>query len=398
MFSYSYNLIWKTILFTIIFLLLSFSSTIKGVNLGFIELYPARIIVFGWLIYAIFSKKIGEFKRLTRPMIVFILWGGLLTLINFNNQSLTSLFVYVTSFASMLMFASLVNSREDICCLSMSILLNLIIQALLGFKESYTGEYMFVTYENYAWQYNDFGLNMPKTVFFNVNNYAVYCILCLPFIAFCRNYSFLTNVFSYCSYLLGCFAIILTGSRTGFLCVVLYFILYFYFNVYKRKKSELLKFFISFSVFLLIVVFFVYIIQFIDLILPSGNVTDEARLSIWKNYIVVCFNNLLVIGVPGCSTELLSSLIGNDIPPHFLFLEILVEYGLIGLICILNIIKKLKSNKINNISVFDKNMTTIFLFVFLICSICPSSMSGCYYLWAMFGIIYSINNKKIIEK
>ena len=102
--------------------------------------------------------------------------------------------------------------------------------------------------------------------------------------------------------------------------------------------------------------------------------------------------------MPGCSTELLRNLTGNDIPPHFLFLEILVEYGLIGLMCILNIVKKLKPNKINKTSVYDRNMTTIFLCVFLICSICPSSMTGCYYLWAMFGIIYSINNKKIIEK
>ena len=256
MFSYPYNLIWKTVLLAIIFLLLSFSSNIKGVNLGFVELYPARIIVLCWLIYAIFSGKIREFKRLTKPMIIFILWGGVLTLINFNSQSLTSLLVYITSFASMLMFASLVNKREDICCLSISILLNLIIQALLGFKESFTGEYMFVTYENYVRQYNDFGFNMPKTVFFNVNNYAVYCILCLPFIAFCRNYLYITNVVSWCGYLLGCFAIILTGSRTGFLCIVLYCILYFYFNVYKRKRNELLKFFISFSVFLLIIVFF----------------------------------------------------------------------------------------------------------------------------------------------
>lgn len=392
-----FNYIWKTILFSIIFLLLSFSSNLKGINLGFIELFPARIIVFGWLIYSIFSGKIREFSNLTSPMLIFFLWGLLLTVINFNIQSLTSLLVYMTSFITMLMYASFVNNEDDISCLCTAILLNLVIQALLGVRESFTGEYLYVTYENYARQFNDFGLNMPKTAFFNVNNYAVYCILCLPFISMCKTTIFKTNIVSFLGYLLGCIAIIFTSSRTGLLCIALYFLLYFYLNIYKRKNNELLKFFILITAFLLVLIFSVYISQFIDLILPSGNVSEEDRLPIWRNYIAVCFNNFLIYGEPGRSTALLKNFVGNDIPPHCMFLEILVEYGIIGLICILYIIKTLKPNRKNNRSIFYRNVSSIFLCIFLICSICPSTMGGCYYLWAMFGIIYSLNNKQILK-
>lgn len=386
----------KILVLTILFILLSFSSNIKGINIGIIELYPARIIVFSWLVYALCAGKIRALRRLVRPMLVFILFGCILSVINFNSQCIASVLVYITSFATMLMFASITNSKEDLYCLSVSILFNLIIQALLGIKESLTGEYIFNVYEHYAWHYNSFGLHMPATAFFNTNNYAVYCILSLPFIALCKSRFLILNVLSYLGYLLGIIAILLTGSRTGLLCVIVYVILYFYYNVYKTNNSKVLKIFIVLSVFVLLIIFLVNIIQFFELIFPNGSVSDEDRLPIWGNYIIICFKNLLVYGVPGCSSELLMRLVGSNIPPHCMFLEILVEYGLIGLICILTIIEKLIPNKVSSMSIFHINMSKIFLYIFLIASICPSSMSGSYYLWAMFGIFYSINNKQLI--
>lgn len=385
----------KLFIWFIIFFCISWSSNLKGINIGFLELYPARIIIFTWLIYIFFSRKSYAGKQVVPYMKGFLFLGTILMFLNMQN-ALTSIIVYITMFGSMLFSSFFTKNSADLKIISLGILLNLLLMEGIAIYESFTGNFILMNgAEKYLVRsYNMFGTLSPKAAFFNTNNLTVYCALCFPFTMFClkNKWGKLIGLFVY---VITVFTSLLTNSRTGILCFLICAFYYLYVNVkYSKGTKKVLYFFVAFAVS-----FYVssYIPSIAEVIFPkdSGGVSEESRLTIWANYLEICANHIFLGGWPGSSGVLNMQYYGTDIPPHNLFLEILVDLGIIGFIVFLKIIKPIipKYSQLKNNITYQ--ITILFLIIFMMSTICPSSMMGYYFMWFLFGISLSINKNKI---
>lgn len=392
----------KVLLWTVFWFAVIWASKLPGISLGFIELYPARIMLVLWLVSRLFVKNnslyiSSSYRNAKNSILVFLAICVISILFATNiKASLTGLLVYGTSIGLFFMTKSYINNRTDITFASLALFLNVVVIWGITYWESRTGTYLFETeYRSMSETLDLTNLYRPKTVFYNTNNLSVFLAMTLPIcLLFTENLKskvlFVVGIFAVSSY-----CMFLTGSRTGLICIALLSLLLLYSN-YKTMSSWRLIIVIIFIA--LLIAASVYFTLFLDLIFQNQSFANEDRIPIWNHYFHIFTNTLLLIGGGiGNSSDLGIQYFNDPIPPHNLLLEVLVETGLLGIFFFMRFIKScipsLYSIKTSDAS----RLLMTFFIIFAICSITPSSMTGYYWIWAILGLCIAIKEENEIN-
>lgn len=283
-------------------------------------------------------------------------------------------------------------------------LIGMFIMFIMAIIEFITGHHFtdanyFQIYEVGTYEYNV--LKKAPTVFlYNPNNIAIVSVLSLPL----RNVGIKNKFFKILYIVLCGLTVLFTGSRGGIIifCLILLFELFFFKQ--KEKKNYKILFFVIISLAL---------IYFNDLILEqlkyagffsSNNesiLNDSRFLLISKAFELSIKNKFIGVG-PMCSAIAMGSVLGKEFSIHNFILEMLVEFGLIGLVCfiifysylIINIVKiKGSKNK--------KNSILLALIIFIPLSFIPPTIISLYNYWIIIGFALAyivIERRKKYEK
>lgn len=385
--EYKKVIVWFVYAFAVIW-----GSSLPGISLPGISLFPLRIIIILWTLWALMRKKkiekvlVFKIEPTTTALFIFIIWSIITSFWVCNYKAyITAFIVYLTAICTLIICKVECEKNENYFYYAgIAIYWNVIIMCIISIYESFTGKYLYESYDYYLTTFNAFGLFRPKAAFYNTNNLTVFLLTCLPISLFAVK-KFLPKILII---VLSTIVIFLTESRTGIVGLIMFLALYLLYSAYSLKGSKLI------ITILIVVIALCLFINYSDVIFQSitngNNVDDEDRLPIWKSMIQLCQNYFFMGAGPGQSAHIKGSL-GL---PHNYFLEILLEFGIIGLISFLCIVRFsfipknyiLKDNK----SIYLR----CYMWLFILCTICPSSMQGYYYLWYIFGICIAYNNKQ----
>jgi len=313
--------------------------------------------------------------------LIFLGIGGMTSLFSINVQStVTSMIVYITSVICMMIGRKNARENNSIQMMANAFYVNVLVIGIIAIYESLTGNYINPSYDYYLSTYNVLGLYRPKTVFYNTNNLTVFLLLSLPLCMYAAEKWKHSTLLKILILLLSVCGIVLTGSRTGVAGLFIFAALIVYYKIYSLKRTVV-------SFLGILALCFSAVMLLISVLFGDNHgillVSQEDRIPIWKAAFQACKNYYFMGAGPGTSAFVKGSL--GD--PHNYFLEILLEFGAVGLGVFCGI---LKSTILPSIRMKDTPglfYLKTFLLLFLICSICPSSMQGYYYVWIIFGIL-----------
>ncbi len=385
--SLNSRLIWYIIVFVTIW-----GQNLPGIFIAGIKLFPVRIISIIFFIYSIIDRLRNKNTFIKKEDLFLILFFliGCLTFVwtEDRNTTGTALVVYFTSIVVLYIYKKYAFSEENIKIISEAFYVNTIVICVLGLYESFTGKYLYISYEYYLRDMNFLGLYYPKTIFFNTNDLTVFLLCCLPITLICiegkKSGKFLKLLIMGLSFSV----IILTGSRTGMIDIVLFIVLDLLYSEYIKKGTlKTILLIIIFSLIAILTIGF-FPIEVLDKYNNNTNFFDNSdRTIIWNNIFELSKNS----GFMGIGPGMVGVL--NNLPAHNLFLEIFCEFGIIGFFCfimfLVGIFPKFKYVKSK---IFVKYFA-IFFWIFLSCIMCSSSMQGYYFIWAIWGIVYAYYNE-----
>jgi hypothetical protein len=239
--------------------------------------------------------------------------------------------------------------------------------------------------------YNISFKNIPMSTFYNANDFAA--AIGMLFIYIYSYCNILRYTFRYFILLCCFFIIYFTGSRGIQLSVFLFPLIYSFVN--KRPVKRL----IIYYVILIMIIIFLFTNNILSVYsmdkylntvssINAGKIDSSSLLRL--QMIIYTFKNVkkLIIGFgPGGSSLFLSQFVIPN--PHNFFVEILIDYGIIGIILVLGIfglsLKKnydlLKKNISYNLKASCK-ATIILFYLFILFSAVPSSLLNYWpYAW-----------------
>lgn len=388
-------------------------SSLPGIPFPMIgTLYPLRIILVISILGLIFQRK-GILQKDKIAINTYVFWGlmlmyGFLTITWAMDKGVAVTFeaIYVTSFLIIITCLAFIRSREDIYSICTSFLLNVWIIGLLAIYESITGLYIFYEGSKYIYMYNPIGLKMPVLFFGNVNNLATFMAISIPicFIA-CENMRFKklnkSLILILCSII-----VLLIDSRAALIAILLFIYLNFLYHFSVKRL-----FIIVLLGFTILQIFSEVIFQAeLWSLLESVN-SENIRLLIWKNTFLTASDSFFIGAGPG--NGYLSNLTqyydtGGIFAIHNYFLEIFSEFGFIGFACFIVWVIKIFSELLKTRTYAKQNdkrilnFFTIFMFQYLILTICASSMAEMYFMWLIWAIIIAyiilVKREKNINK
>lgn len=391
------NELLQLVLWTAIMFCVTWGSRLSGPTVGGVTLFPIRIIfIVAMAVYILrivqVQNGILKLNSLTTKILPLFLWGLLTSLWSaYSSSTVTANIVYLTSFVTAIMCKDNVEKNHSLKILCSSVYINVIIMSLIAIRESVTGEFLNLTYVDYVRSYNMFGLRKPIAAFYNTNNLTVYLLLSLPIMILAAEEWKHSNIFKLIAIMTTGFVILLTGSRTGVVGLLIFVAMYLYFNTYsvsKTKKS------LGIIVLLLAIAVFIYFSPNVLNIVLERDLADEGRWLIWKESISSAWKYYFIGSAPGTCT-LINGSVG---PAHNFFIEILCEYGLIGLVLSLLIFKDLIPSRRLILQAPQTKYFFIFVVLFVISSVCVSSMQGYYFLWAYIGIGYGLMSLQTVDR
>jgi O-antigen ligase len=262
----------------------------------------------------------------------------------------------------------------------------MIVVSIISIYESLSGNYIVPSYDYYLFTYNMFGLYRPKAIFYNTNNLTVFFVTCLPIAMYAAEHWKYRNIAKIVITILTVTVVLLTGSRTGVIALLLFCAFYLYYMLYYANHSKIVLLFIIVVIIAGIIIFFTP--QLYQYITGGNSMGDEDRLPIWECAFKACKEYWFMGAGPGTSAYVNGSM-GLT---HNYSLEICLEFGIVGLVVFLFVIKSiiLPSKKIKKDCLLMYFRS--FIWIFLICTICPSSMQGYYYIWVIFGVCLAVKN------
>ena len=356
-------------------------SFLPGLSLPGITLFPIRIIAVAWGGKEILSVIARREAKVKNPGVIctwLFLIIGMLTLFvsDDTSRSVTAMIVYVTCAICMFISVKYGRNSEGFQILATAFYINVVIICIIGIYESFTGRYINPSYDYYMTTYNMFGLYRPKTVFYNTNNLTVFLLLSLPICMYATGKWRFSFIFKSLILALSIVGILLTGSRMGIAGLFAYAGLIIYYRVYSMNKT-LVSFFAIFLCFLAMTILISSDFS------VATMVYSEDRIPIWEAAFQACKDHFFLGAGPGTSAIVKGSL--GD--PHNYFLEILLEFGILGFALFCGILKSISiptKDMKSNTGIYELKT---FIVLFLLCSICPSSMAGYYYMWIIFGLL-----------
>lgn len=261
------------------------------------------------------------------------------------------------------------------------------ILSLMGLYTSITGHYFNDTHISYHYNLNMFGLYKPNTIFYNINDNAVFMFSSIV-ILFLYTEEKKDNLMRIIGTVIFASNIILVDSRGIELALIIFFAIYF---ISTRSISAKKKMQIFILVFTLIIIFGNKII---NLSIFKSGVSDSARISI-INMSLRSLKQTHYLGVgPGNISTVNSTLNkAETYDTHNFFLEIFCDYGIIGAIAIivwyvvlLKTAYKYRKNERNSSIILA-------LLISMLCAfVVSSSVIGKSWIACFFGIVVSILN------
>lgn len=355
-------------------------------------MFPLRILIALTLIYdliiAVRNNNGKVYVDDCDKYTLLFMGIGLLTIVWSCNKeaSKTAALVYITAIIVLMQIKARSFNEETKGYLLDAIYINMVLMGFAALYECLNGTYLTVSYEYYYRTYNIFGMIRPKAAFYNTNNLAVFYMLSLPFGVLATERWAFQNIFKIAIIVFSGIIIILTGSRMGLIAILLFIALYFLYKVYSSNKS---KKFLLIIVFLFASVAFIYFVpKNVWSIFEGTNISDEGRWEIWKGAVNACRHYFLLGSGIGTSKYAYGSL-GST---HNYSLEILLEFGLIGFVTFAVIIRKATPSLYDARNNEEYAYLRISFWMFLLCSICASSLQGFYYLWMYWGLSLAMMN------
>lgn len=194
--------------------------------------------------------------------------------------------------------------------------------------------------------------------------FMVPCLIYLCYASFCNpkiNRLYMCLRFSIV--LLIFFAIFNTGSRAAMLSILITTLLVFILKIFKEKKTTMILFIISISIFVVVINIFLMGSPLYERMFSIDSYTSNIRLLIWHDAIKAFFNNP-IIGEGHLSGSYYVSLgvKGKWFGTHNCFLDIATGTGILGVVVLLSMFKSI-------INVKDENK--VFVISLLVSSFIP---------------------------
>jgi len=248
---------------------------------------------------------------------------------------------------------------------------------------------------------------------FDPNDLAFFALSFMPLnlIFFSKNNSFFVRIVCFVSFFANLLLVVLTGSRGGFLSLVVVFILL----LFSKTKSVSLRF-KSLSVAMVLVVFSLSIVH-TDRIMSLANIDDDynvqadtGRLSLWKFGVSTMFSNPLT----GVGVGNFKRAVGYDRAArgastlkwqaaHNSLVQIGAETGILGLILFLilslNALKIFRKTKISTSSDLLLKISELGFIGFVGMFTAAFFLSQAYSLyWAFYVVISAVVNRFFVDE
>lgn len=321
---------------------------------------------------------------------IILIWGCLLAFIyGFNSNHFKNL---AWTFSVLISFhvisALMLFNKRRIWIYRFFIIISFLI-AVSGIYEGITGIYYHETDANYLYAQTEFGFYRPNTIFYNVNDNAIFSTLCLIISFFYPNTYKEHRIVRILSLLLFGANIIMVDSRGAELATASFLALSFIF--YKFKKNARLVIILSCLI----------VLPFLSMILQLEFLDVGGRNAIWA----MCLRSLAnsnFIGVgPGeiATVNMQYNTFADVYAAHNFILEMLCDYGIIGglvlIIWLLYLMKKAYEMFRNEIH-FSMLPAIV---AFLLASITCSSLIGKGFSILFFAfVVAEMNKNSIISK
>lgn len=323
---------------------------------------------------------------------VIIIWGSFLAVAHNTVSYSVDYLMWDVCFVCVFFCYSIYFARDDFAktCLGTFFAFSAAI-GLSGIYESATGRLYHETHVAYRAYKNALGLVRPNTIFFNVNDSAVFMsmalILAFLFAEYCNN----GNRIKIIALVIFGGNVLLTESRGAIVGVMLFIYIYFMHTLAPKKK------FVYVLAAIPILVSFVPFLW--ELVYTSDVNFSElgGRGTVWRNSLSSLIHSNFLGNGPG-NTVIFNSAYTGVAAVHNWFLEIICDYGLIGgislfiwyikLIIISHGFCKKKGKKTHSMIVVYAGLIG---FIFL--SISSSSLIGKIWPICFFGILIAEINK-----
>ena len=369
------------------------SYVLPGITTPFGTMFPLRImsIICGVLFliqkhfHKIYSNYIVPLLVLCAIGIISLVWCISIS------SAITGLFIYVTDVLTFFMVLYLCRDKEDVVFISKIIVINLLIIGLMGIRESFEGVYYFPSKEMYerSWVVNSIGKKYPHVFFNNTNDFGTLFVAMLPICGIATANSKHQSIIQFGLLGFCIFCVFLTSSRLCLLLCAGYTIWLLF-----KYKNSMRKFIIS-SIAVLMICYIGYrygavISSHLSGIYGGNTLGGEDRWLIWYNSLVnVVRSGFIGVGVGNSSiaNQNYSAVnVGDIYMCHNLFIEILMDFGLIGLVVFVYFLARLFKNTKKYKEDYIAKYFLAFLILFFFLTICSSTIKHIYYFWLVFGM------------
>lgn len=368
----------KTIwLYSVVFI------SIYAIDVPVIQVNAYRLIlpILGVLFFCFLRKNniescyIGETcKYSIKQWGIIFLWGAVLTVINldtFRNE-MRNLGFILYLICAIYVFSYYFSFNECRKTIKTAFFFISIIIGLSGVYESLTGNYYHLTYESYAYTLNSFGFYRPNTIFYNVNDNAVFSLFSVV-VAFlladeCKH----KIIIKLLALVVFGMNIIMVDSRGAEAGLALFLALFFIKS--NRIRNKPLVFIITMPAAFVMIRFLIETLD-ISKIFQFGD-----RLNVWNNSLKSLADSYC-LGVGPGNISLRNSKITSSITTitavHNFLLEILCDYGMVGFFAVMGFIVRLIKISLSGVQ-NSSRLLIVFsgLIAFLLSSVTGSSLMG----------------------
>lgn len=384
MYSKHKSLIYMLLLFVLIAMTI---VTIKIPGTDNVPFYP-----FAYLLFFLFIPKRLGYKHRTLKITTYCwgiitFWGIVLALsYGFNSNHFHNLLWTISVFLSCHVLSALMLFDNRRYWIYRSFVFVTFLIALSGVYEGITGIYYHETDATYLFQKTELGFYRPNTIFYNVNDNAIFATLCLILSFFYPQRLKEYWIVRVLSILFFGANIIMVDSRGAELASVAFLLLSFL--LYKFKNNA--KFVLVLSV--------IIVLPFLSMILRSEFLDVGGRWEIW----VMSLRSLAktyFLGVGPGEIAAVNSQLNTTFDVyavHNFLLEILCDYGVVGaLVLLVWLLRIMRSGYVMFVKGIDFNMLPAIV-AFLLSSITCSSIVGKGFSLFFFALIVAEMNRKLL--
>lgn len=368
------------------------SSAIVLFNLpGVGAVYPLRIILAVYAPYLVITNLKNHYigSETGKNGWLFIFWAYMV-IVTMINKKWDTTSLYVISFTTIVLLLSLITrmiiTEDDRLVALKAIVLNTVILYVLAVYENRMNTWIFHDSLPTKYNVNSMGTLTPVLFFGNTNNLCMFVCLALPcaFLVFKKSY--IRLVFLMMTLHLS----ILTSCRTGIAIVFIFMAIIISVRLLKNVRLKFLTYFIA-----------IFLGGFIIL---NKNIEINIRIYFWLNALYNSVRTYFLGTGAGSaqfvnSEHVLFSIIKSGAyggyvvgAVHNYFLELLLEVGAIGVLTVIAWVKGTVAKVWKNRTEIDGLYYFCMLLIFLIASVCQSTLTQWFQAWIILGLLVSYGN------